>query len=400
MSKYPTLTQRLSKEELERRKKLVRKAMAEEGYDALLVSGMGSLHSRGSLRYLTNWSEPMYEEYLLFMAKGEDKYFSRYANRKNVQVKMLGLNSLYAGFKYGEGEKEFGASAKIRPSFVGAHIKESGVKKLGICGPDAMSADFYAGLVEELKKANIEFSNAAHIIKNARAVKTEEELKWIRKCANISCFSFDVFKNIVSPGKREYEIFALVDYIQRMAGCEDVFFTMALGEEPLQKYRPLAYDAYKDGDLIFFNSEPAGPGGYFTQFARMLSIGEPDAEIKESYAAAVKAQEAGEKMLKPGVKASEVYAAITKVADEGGYKQAQHYGHGMGLDMFEPPVISEIDHMVIEAGMEITLHPRFETPSGRKVWIGDTYIVHKDRLERITNYSKELTILDGSYPEL
>jgi Xaa-Pro aminopeptidase len=44
----------------------------------------------------------------------------------------------------------------------------------------------------------------------------------------------------------------------------------------------MAYETYAAGDLVFFNTEAAGPGGYFTQLARTLTFGEPTDEIKKA----------------------------------------------------------------------------------------------------------------------
>jgi len=394
--RMPSVEERVSVQEMKRRHDAVREAMKKAGYDALLVSGQGMMTGRGHLRYMTNWSQPQFEEYFLFPLKGESVYFSRYVNRANVQRKLLGLNTVAPGFGLGwnAGDDEKGKfSVTIPASAVVAKIKELGFKSIGLCGPENMSGDFYLGLIESLKQAGIRFATASDLLLAIRAIKSEEEKKWVRASAEGAVFGFEVFKKSVAVGKREYEVLADVEHAQLTFGCEYTFFTLASGHEPLQKYRDLAYRAYEPGDLIFYNSEPVGPGGYHSQFARTLIIGDPDKEILDTYAAVVEAEEAGEKMLVPGKRACDVFNAIKEVADRKGYKIAQHPGHGQGYDMVEPPVISEHVTAELKADMVIILHPRFQTPSGRKLWISDTYIINKSGLERASVCSKELTVI-------
>jgi Xaa-Pro aminopeptidase len=394
--RLPSIEERISPQELNRRYEAVRAAMAKKPYDALLVSGQSMLDKRGHLRYLTNWCQPNYEEYFLFPLKGEGIYFSRYVNRANVQKKLLHLNVQAPGYGLGwnAGDEAAGKfSVTIPPVAVVGKIKELGFKSIGLCGPETMSGEFYVGLIEGLNKADIKFETASRLLSEIRMIKSEEERKWIRASAAAAVFGFEVFKNIVAVGKQEHEVFLEVDHAQQLAGCEQTFYTLASGYEPLQKYRDLAYRIYEPGDLIFYNSEPAGPGGYFSQFARTLIIGEPDKEVMDAYEAVVAAEEAGEKMLKPGNRACDVFNAIKQCADQKGYKIAQHPGHGQGYDMVEPPIISEYDLTELKPGMDIILHPRFQTPSGRKLWIGDGYIVTESGFERTTICSKDLTII-------
>jgi len=394
--RMPSADERVSTQEMMRRHEAVRKAMEKSSYDALLISGQGMMTGRGHLRYMTNWSQPQFEEYFLFPLRRESIYFSRYVNRANVQRKLLNLNVQAPGFglgwKWGDDEKGT-FSVRVSPSAVASKIKELGLKSIGLCGPETMSGDFYVGLMEALKQAGIRFASASDLLYGIRVIKSEEEKKWLRASAEGAVFGFEVFKKSVAVGKREYEVLADVEHAQLTFGCEYTFFTLASGHEPLQKYRDLAYRAYEPGDLIFYNSEPVGPGGYHSQFARTLVIGEPDQEILDAYAAVVEAEEAAEKTLVPGKRACDVFNAIKAIGDKNGYKLAQHPGHGQGYDMVEPPVISEHDRTELKAGMVIIIHPRFQTSSGRKVWISDSYIINDSGLERTTICSKELTVI-------
>jgi Xaa-Pro dipeptidase len=276
---------------------------------------------------------------------------------------------------------------------VASFIRKQGIKRLGLCGPEAMSANFYIEFIENLKDHPIQIEIASEILSRHRMIKSAEEQIWLERAGIVADVGFDVFRAVAAVGRREFEIFSEVEHAQRLAGAECTFYTMAAGHEPFQKYHDMAYETYAAGDLVFFNTEAAGPGGYFTQLARTLSFGEPSEEVKKAYGHLLEAFDAGIDMLRPGRKTCDVYNAIVDVATEGGYKLSQHPGHSQGLDIFEPPIISAHDSTVLQPGMMIVLHPRFRTPSGRQVWIGESFMVTDGACQRLHKSSRELFVL-------
>jgi Xaa-Pro aminopeptidase len=149
--------------------------------------------------------------------------------------------------------------------------------------------------MEQLNEAGIKFETASEIFYQTRMIKSEEEKKWIRKTAERTCIAFHAFTGLVGVGKQEHAIYAEIDALQQRMGCEASFFTLASGHEPLQKYRDLAFRIYEPNDLVFFNTEAIGPGGYFTQLSRTLILGKPDDEVKKCYDAVVEAEKAADK---------------------------------------------------------------------------------------------------------
>ncbi len=393
----PTVDERMSREELARRHRMVRSEMGRVGLDALLISGTGMMTQRGHLRYMTNWCQPLFEEYFYFPLEGEPLYFSRYVNRANVQSKALGLKTVYPEFGIGlkESSKEDHGktTATIPGKMVASFIRKQSIKRLGLCGPEAMSASFYVEFIENLKDHPIQIEVASEMLSRQRMIKSQEEQVWLQRAGEVADVGFDVYRGVAAVGRREFEVFSEVEHVQRLAGAECTFYTMAAGHEPFQKYHDMAYETYAAGDLAFFNTEAAGPGGYFTQLARTLTFGEPSEEIKRAYDHLLEAFDAGIDALKPGNKTCDVYNAIVGVAGKLGYKLSQHPGHSQGLDIFEPPIISAHDVTVLEPGMMIVLHPRLRTPSGRQVWIGESFLINNNGCQRLHKSSRELVVL-------
>jgi len=74
-------------------------------------------------------------------------------------------------------------------------------------------------------------------------------------------------------------------------------------------------------------------------------------------------------------------------------QQAKFIGHGVGLEINEPPVLTARSKEVLESGMAIALEPKFVLPGIGAVGIENTYIVHDERLEKVTLCEEELVVL-------
>ena len=251
--------ERLSQQELKRRHNLVRARMREKKLDLLLVSGIRFVAATGYLRYLTNWAEPFGGEVLIFPVEGSPLFLARTVERVLVIRKFLGIE----------------ATAGSTAGHVASQLRKMGCRKVGLCGLKTMTAEFYVQLSAALP--GVEFIDTSDILDEIRWIKSEEELDWIRKSANLTDTAYQVFCSRVRTGRSESEIFIEVEHIVKQLGAENTYFMMSADPKPIAKFLDLAFDTYERGDLVLFNAEIAGPGGYYTQLERTISLGPPTA---------------------------------------------------------------------------------------------------------------------------
>jgi Xaa-Pro aminopeptidase len=355
-----TPQERLSKQELERRYAVVRAKMKEKKLDVLLVSGIRFVAASGYLRYLTNWAEPFGGEVLIFPISGAPTFLARTGERALLLKNFLGIEAITGST---------GAQAAQA-------LKKMGFKQVGLCGLKTMVAEFYVQLTNALP--GVEFIEASDILDEARMIKSEEELGWIRRSAELTDVAFQVFSSLLRPGRREADIFIEVEHAVKQRGAENTYFMMSSDPKPVAKFLDLAFDTYEEGDVVLFNAEIAGPGGYYTQLERTFYLGAPSKELEAAYAACLAAQEKAKALLRPGMKAHEVSRAIVAAIEDSGHKMGLHPGHSQGLDIFERPLIDANEEAELAANMVIVLHPHVLLPSGGGVWIGETFLVTKD----------------------
>lgn len=368
--------ERLSERELQRRHEAVRGRMKERGLEVMLVSGIRFVAATGYLRYLTNWAEPFAGEVFLLPAQGSPVFLSRTGERALLVKQYLGLTAT--------------------PGSTAAHAAEAlrkmGCTRVGLCGLKTMVAEFYVQLTAALP--DVQFVEASDILDEVRMVKSEEELGWVRKSANLTDIAYQVFTTLVRPGRTEAEVFGEVDAIVRRLGAENTYFMMSADPKPLAKFLDLASDTYEPGDIVLFNAEIQGPGGYYTQLERVVCVGPPTREVQAAYDVCLEAEKRALSLLVPGTRCKDVYRAIVEVIEGSGHRMGLHPGHSQGLDIFERPLIDAGEEVPLAPGMVIVIHPHVLLPSGGGVWIGNTFLVTEKTPIALQKSANDLRIIE------
>lgn len=216
-------------------------------------------------------------------------------------------------------------------------------------------------LVDSLN--SIELVDTTEDIQRIRMRKSPAEIDKVRYvCALVS----DVFATVpdwvhagmpLSDLFRQFKIRALdagiddVSYLVGSAGPGGYFDIIAPPSD-----RPLAH-----GDVFMLDTGSLWDG-YFSDFDRNFAIGMATDAACEAHHRLFDATEAALAICKPGVKAVDLYQAMDSVlrpgkTDDSSGDDVGRYGHGMGIQLTEPPSHTSWDTTEIEAGMTLTLEP-------------------------------------------
>jgi Xaa-Pro aminopeptidase len=135
--------------------------------------------------------------------------------------------------------------------------------------------------------------------------------------------------------------------------------------------------------------------GYASDMTRMLHIGTPTSKVKRMYRAVLEAQLAAIDAVRPGARTAAVDAAARQVLKGYGLDQAFTHstGHGLGLEIHEPPRLGKKDKLRLQAGMAITIEPGVYVEGFGGIRIEDTVVVTDRGCEILTPTSKELRVL-------
>ena len=136
--------------------------------------------------------------------------------------------------------------------------------------------------------------------------------------------------------------------------------------------------------------------GWCYDFGRTVFFGEPNAEAVRVYELVMASQAAGIAALKAGqATTTDADRAARQVIEAAGYGAAFRHrlGHGIGMDVHEPPFLTQGDETPLEAGMLFTIEPsimQFDDYSAR---VEDVVVARAGGGEKLTNGWQELIVV-------
>ena len=128
---------------------------------------------------------------------------------------------------------------------------------------------------------------------------------------------------------------------------------------------------------------------------RMLFLGVPAAKVKRTYRAVLEAQLAAIDAVRAGVTTAHVDRQARRVLKTYGLDRAfvHSTGHGLGLEIHEPPRIGKRDKGRLETGMAVTIEPGVYLEGFGGIRIEDTVVVTASGCEILTPTNKELRVI-------
>jgi len=201
----------------------------------------------------------------------------------------------------------------------------------------------------------------------------------------------------VKPGVTEREISArlIANMLSEGSGGELPFQPIiAFGANSANPHAVPTDYAARRGDLILFDWG-ANNEGYFSDMTRTFVLGEATDDVRRMYRVVEKANEAGRAAGRPGATAGSLDTATRHVIEEAGFgpRFVHRTGHGLGLDVHEPPYIRDGNDAVLEIGMTYTIEPGIYLPELGGVRIEDDMIITDSGSESLTTLARELTML-------
>ncbi len=229
-----------------------------------------------------------------------------------------------------------------------------------------------------------------------RMLKSEAEIERIRRSVAVNSRALERAVRRVRVGISEQDLAAEIELAMRREGAAKPSFEtiVAAGERTaLPHAHPTgAVLGPRQAVLIDMGTFVEG---YASDMTRMIFLGEPAARMKRVYRAVLEAQLAAIGAVRPGVTAAHVDRQARKVLKAFHLDRAfvHSTGHGLGLEIHEPPRIGKKDKTPLAAGMAITIEPGVYLEGFGGVRIEDTVVVTAHGCEVLTPTGKELRVL-------
>ncbi len=234
------------------------------------------------------------------------------------------------------------------------------------------------------------------VVEQMRMVKSAEEIALIRRSVETNSAAFEAAVRKIRPGISESDLAAEIEFQMRRRGAEKPAFDtiVATGARTALPHAQPTAQALNGHGIVLIDMG-ATRDGYASDMTRTLFLGKPDPRLRRMYKAVQRAQQAGVDAVREGVTAGAVDRATRNVLKAHGLEKefVHSTGHGLGLEIHEPPRLGRRDATVLKAGMVITIEPGAYREGVGGIRIEDTVIVTKNGCDVLTPTSKELTVL-------
>lgn len=242
------------------------------------------------------------------------------------------------------------------------------------------------------------FPDASALMAELRMRKSAAEVAAIAEAAAVLDACLAELPGSLRPGRSEAEVAFELDGLVRRHGGEGTAFETTVLSGPnaaLPHGRPGARKL-SEGDLVIVDFG-AVHGGYCADVTRTFAVAEPSDAAREIFELVRAAQSAGCEAVRAGTLCSEVDSAARSVIEAGGQGEffVHRTGHGLGLDVHEPPSLVAGNDQPLEPGNVVTVEPGIYIPGVLGVRIEDDVVAMDDGSQRLTNARRDLIVCSG-----
>ena len=352
--------------EIDQRRRDIAARLPELKADALLVS------SSANVRYLSGYTG---SNGLLLLLSSETHFFTDPRYEISARQNISGHVHIVKG-----------------PLTAGVIqvIKKKHLKKIGF-ESGWTQFDAYQRLKDDLPLSTA-LIPIGRIIEERRMLKSPAEIDTIRRSVILNSEAYARVLKRIRPGVRELDVAAEIEYQMKMLGAEKPSFDTIIAAGPhsaLPHSHPTSHRVLANELLLI--DMGASLEGYASDMTRTIHLGKSPKQIREMYRAVLEAQLAGIAAVREGTTAGKVDAATRNVLKKHKLdKQFVHStGHGLGLEIHEPPRLGKKDQTRLQASMAITIEPGVYIEGLAGIRIEDTVLVTKTGCEVLTPTSKE-----------
>jgi len=266
---------------------------------------------------------------------------------------------------------------------ISKQVKTLKAKKLAV---DALGYESYRDLAKRLR-GNARLKTRGDLIWALRRVKTEDELALMRKAGELTSKGMKAAYETIRPSIREFEVAAEIEYSMRKNGSWGTAFEtiVASGARSAYCHGGCTDREIRDGDLVVVDIG-AADHFYRSDMTRTMVAGKPSPKQKKLYEVVKSAQEKAFQAIKAKAKGKDIDAAARRMIKEAGYGEdfCHGLGHGVGLEVHEPPSLSPQSKDTLVVGNVVTNEPGIYLAGFGGIRIEDTVLVQKPKSEKLT----------------
>jgi len=219
------------------------------------------------------------------------------------------------------------------------------------------------------KLGGYDLKDASGLLIQSRAIKTDEEVKALRKANRIARIGLETFERNLKAGLSEIELSAKIEQeivtqgvtkrrANRVLACAFV----ASGPSTAEAYKYVVGNTRRKmrrGDLVMLELDVVADG-YSSDTTRTFVVGKPGKKQKALLEAVLDSEVTAISSIEPGVSAAEIARISIEVIRRHGLSSylVHRLGHGIGVGVHEPiPALHVESKDILEPGMVHSVEP-------------------------------------------
>src|SRR2546428_12402909 len=257
-----------------------------------------------------------------------------------------------------------------------------------------------------LQKEGITVADGQQIMSDARVIKTQDEITLLNMSAMMVDAAYDELYRAMKPGMSENQAVGLVSKVLYDLGSEYVEAVNAISGERCNPHPHVFSDrVLRPGDPVYYDILHSYMG-YRTCYYRCFTIGYASHAMIDAYKRCRDYLDAAIALVRPGRTTAEI-ASVWPKAEEFGFADeeaafALQFGHGIGLAIWEKPVISRLVSLEhsheIKRGMGFELATFWPSTDGwSAARIEEEIVVTETGHEVITRFPADQLMVAGAH---
>jgi len=256
--------------------------------------------------------------------------------------------------------------------------------------PAKTSVETHEKLLEAVGEG-VEIVAADGLLADLRRVKDEAEVEAIAAAAALTDEVYAWIEARGMAGRTEREIALGAEAKMRELGAEDPSFAsiVAAAENGALPHAIPCDREIAAGEYVVVDMG-AIVDGYCSDCTRTLVDGDPAPAKRRVYELVLAAQQAGLDAIHAGAGGRAVDAVARAVIAEAGYGErfGHGLGHGVGIEVHEPPRLSKRSDDTLLAGDVVTVEPGIYIPGEFGIRIEDLVVVTEDGCRNLSSHPK------------
>ena len=242
--------------------------------------------------------------------------------------------------------------------------------------------------LEKLKETiNLNIIDGSDALWDIRMVKTNAEIEHIKYICSIASDAYNQLPSKLAIGDTERDAVRKLKIDMLQKGADSVPFMPGIsGEGGVSQIVCGPTDkVLNSGDILFIDTGSTYDG-YFCDFDRNYAFGKISSEVERIHETLWLATEAGIKAAVPGATTDEVWVAMNTIIQDAGAigNNVGRLGHGLGLQLTEPPSHRPGDNTRIVENMVLTIEPVMEYAPGKMIVHEENIAITKDGSRLLT----------------